>query len=166
MKIECNWSRNDLKKYLHRQRRIPNIILLVLGIYFFYYITYYAYSDIFVDKTVLLLGFAIYVLLFIVLLWVATKIYVFVKLRRNDKKTSKAYGTYRIEIDKNKIVSIIGDEKISYEWKEISYSKFRKNYFFLATKRDKIGLVFRREILRDDYNPLREKVKKYLKENS
>lgn len=163
MTVDCKWSRSDLKRYLYEKRKTPNIIFLVLGSCFFFYITYYGWvQDEFVDKKILLLGFAIYFIVLLAFLWLVTKIYVFVKLRRNDIKTSKAYGEYHIQADDSKIVSVVGDEEITYDWKDVSCCKFKKNYFFLATKKDKLGLCFRREVLKNDYDKLFSYVKAQL----
>lgn len=162
MKLDCNWTRDDLKKNLQKKRKVANIIFLLLGIFFYFYWVKYAFLDINTDKTILWLGFVIYFLFTIFLLWLVTKVYVFFKLRRNDKKTSCAYGVYHIVANKKSISSSLGDEKFSYEWKDISTCKVRRNYFFLTTKKDKIGLYFRREILKENYDELLSYVKKQL----
>lgn len=159
MKLDCSWTRDDLKKYLKKKRRIPNVVFLILGTYFFFSWTKYGFLDINTDKRILWLGFVIFFFFMIFLLWFVTKLYIFFKLRRNDRKTSKAYGTYHIEADKKKISSKLGEEIFSYQWKEITSCKIRKNYFFLKTKNDKIGLCFRREILKEDYDKLLSYVK-------
>lgn len=162
MKLDCSWTRDDLKAYLKKKRRIPNIIFMILGTYFFFSWTKYGFLDINTDKKILWLGFVIYFFFMIFLLWVVTKLYVYLKLRRNDKKTSKAYGNYHIEANKKQISSAIGKEKFTYLWKDITSHKIRKNYFLLRTKNDKIGLCFRREILKEDYDKLLSYVKEQL----
>lgn len=162
MKLDCSWTRDDLKTYLKKKRRITNIIFLLFGIYFYFSWTKYGFLDVNTDKKILWLGFVIYFLAIIFLLWAITKLYVFLKLRRNDKKTSNAYGTYHIEANKKKISSSIGEEKFSYEWKDITTFRIRRKYFFLKTREDKIGLYFRREILKGDYDKLLSYVKEQL----
>ncbi len=162
MKIECSWTRKDLKKYLYQKRKVPNLIFLGLGIFTYFFATYYAFQDRLCDNKVLILGFFICLLILLILLWGVTHLYVFCKLRRNDKKTHKAYGTYQIEVDKEKITSTFAEEKISYLWKDVTTAKFHKNSFYLRTKEDKLGLVFHREILKEDYDALQKYVKKHL----
>lgn len=162
MKIECTWTRKDLQKYLEKKRRKTNLIFLILGICFFFYVTYYPFQDGDTDKRILWLGFALYLLVLLLFLFFVTKIFVFMKLRRNDKKTSKAYGTYHIYLDEEKIESSVDKEKISYRWKDITTHKFKKHAFFLATKKDHIGLWFREEVLKDDYDKLVQYVKERL----
>lgn len=162
MKLDCSWTRDDLKLYLKKKRKIPNIIFLILGTYFFFSWTKYGFSDVNTDKKILWLGFGIFFIFMIFLLWAVTKLYIYLKLKRNDKKTSNAYGIYHIEANKKKISSSIGNEKFSYPWEEITSCKVRKNYFLLRTKNDKIGLCFRREVLKEDYDKLLSYVKEQL----
>ncbi len=165
MKIECTWTRDDLRKYLWKKRKKTNIIFLVLGACFFFYITYYGYFDRFVDNKVLLLGFVIYFIVLIILLWLMTALYVFLKLKRNDKKTKKAYGTYQIEITSKEISSTFHKQQICYPWKDITTVKMHKNYVFLATKQDKLGLYFRKEILKDQFPKIKNMIQKELTKN-
>ena len=162
MKIECSWTREDLKKYLIKKRQLSNIILFVLGILAFVYITILGFFSNDFDNWVLAIGFVCYILFLIVILYLITKIYVWMKLSRNDRKTKKAYGTYVIEVDKKGITSKFGKETISYQWKDINRKKFHKNYFYLATNEDSLGLYFRREVLKDDFERLKSYVQKRL----
>lgn len=160
MKIEYEWTRQDLKKKLKQKRKLPNIIFMVLGTLFYFYITYYGFilSDEF-DAKYLILGFFIYVACLVIILFLITKLYVFCKLRRNDKKTSKAYGVYNIKADRDSITSNINEEIISYKWSDVTKFKNKKSYFFLSTKEDKLGLLFNKNVLGEDkYNKLREYV--------
>jgi len=160
MKLECTLTREDLKSYLRKKRRFANVIFLILGIYFFFSFMKYAFQDINTDKSILWLGFTIYFVVLLLLLFAFTKLYIFLKVRKNDKNTKNAYGKYLIEANDKEIISKVGSEKISYHWKEITSFKVRRNYFILKTKKDKIGLCFRRETLKDDYDKLLLYVKK------
>ena len=86
----------------------------------------------------------------------------FFKLKRNDKKTSKAYGNYHIYLDDEKIESKFASFKVSYRWKDITTHKFKKNAFFLATKDDSLGLWFHKEVLGENYDSLVHYVRKKL----
>lgn len=142
MNLEYKWTREDLKEKLIRKRKTPNIVFFILGMLFFLYITYYGFILDEFDTLYLVLGFILYTVSLLILLFLITKLYVFTRLRRNDKKTSKAYGNYCIEANDETITSTINDEIISYKWKDITKFKKRKNYFFIATREDKLGLLF------------------------
>ena len=130
MEIECNWTRNDVRKYLVKKRRLPNIILFILGILFFLYVTFYGFLENAFDNKVLVICFFVYILVLAIFLFLITELYVAMKLRRNDKKTNKAYGTYQIKVDEKGITSQVNDNKVHYLWSDISRYRFSKNIFF------------------------------------
>lgn len=161
MNIEYNWTRDDLKEKLHKMRTVPNIIFLVLGVAFYVYFTWYAIIEEVFDNKILLLGFIVYFMILILFLLLTTKLYVAINLFRNDRKTSKAYGTYHINVDNNGINSEINEEVISYKWKDISKFKKGKNSFFIATDSDRLGLKFERNSLKEEKY---DKLLKYVEE--
>ena len=148
--LEYTWTRDDLKNKLYKKRTVPNVIFLGLGILFYLYVTWYAFMDKACDIKILLLGFLIYFACLMAMLLLSTKMYVFLNLRRNDKKTAKAYGTYFIKVDDNGISSKINEEQISYMWKDISKFKKNKNSFFLATNKDHLGLYFDKSCIKEE----------------
>ena len=150
MSLEYTWTRDNLKAKLHRMRRIPNLIFLGLGVLFYVYFTWYGITEDIFDTKIILLGFVVYFMILIIFLLLTTKLYVFINLLRNDRKTSKAYGTYYISADDKGINSKINNEKIAYEWKEISKFKKGKSGFFLATDKDKLGLRFDKNCLNEE----------------
>lgn len=165
MNLEYTWTRDDLKNKLHKMRRVPNAIFLVLGIAFYLYVTWYGFMDEAFNAKIILLGFVIYFMCLLLLLLLTTKIYVFLNLRRNDKRTDKAYGTYYVKVDDKGINSKINDEKISYKWKDISKFKKSKNSFFLATNKDQLGLLFDKNYIKEEkYNKLLKYVEERLSE--
>lgn len=165
MSLEYTWTRDDLKDKLHKMRRVPNAIFLVLGIAFYLFVTWYGFMDEAFDAKIILLGFIIYFMGLLLLLLLATKIYVFLNLRRNDKQTDNAYGTYYVKADEVGINSEINDEKISYKWKDISEFKKSKDSFFIATKKDRLGLLFDKKYIKEDkYDRLLNFVEEQLRE--
>lgn len=165
MNLEYTWTRDDLKEKLHKMRRVPNAIFLALGIAFYLYITWYGFMDEAFDAKIILLGFVVYFMGLLLVLLLSTKIYVFLNLRRNDKKTAKAYGTYYVKADDDGINSSINDEKISYKWKDISKFRKNKNTFFIATKKDQLGLLFDKHYIKEEkYNKLLNYVEERLSE--
>lgn len=165
MNLEYTWTRDDLKEKLHKMRRVPNTIFLLLGVFFYVYVTWYGFMEEAFDAKVILLGFVVYFMGILLLLLLSTKIYVFLNLRRNDKKTANAYGTYYVNVDENGIESKINDEKISYKWKDVSKFKKGRNSFFIATKKDQLGLLFDKNCIDEEsYNKLLKFVENQLAE--
>ena len=60
MNLEYTWTRDDLKEKLHKMRRIPNAIFLLLGISFYLFYTWTGLTEEVFDAKVILLGFIIY----------------------------------------------------------------------------------------------------------
>lgn len=165
MNLEYTWTRDDLKEKLHKMRRIPNAIFLLLGISFYLFYTWTGLTEEVFDAKVILLGFIIYFMGILLLLLLSTKVYVFLNLRRNDKNTANAYGTYYVNVDESGIESEINDEKIAYKWKDISKFKKSRNSFFIATKKDRLGLLFDKNYIdEENYNKLLKFVEKQLAE--
>ena len=165
MNLEYTWTRDDLKEKLHKMRRVPNTIFLLLGVFFYVYVTWYGFMEEAFDAKVILLGFVVYFMGILLLLLLSTKIDVFFNLRRNDKKTANAYGTYYVNVDENGIEAEINDEKISYKWKDVSKFKKSRNSFFIATKKDQLGLLFDKNCIDEEsYNKLLKFVENQLAE--
>jgi hypothetical protein len=87
-------------------------------------------------------------------IFVSSKIYVASALKKNDKNTGKAYGTYHVELTDETISVTINDQVISYKYKDIYKKKKNKNSFFINTKEDKIGLLFTKDLLDDNFDKL------------
>ncbi len=160
MKFEYNWTKDDLKKELLRRRKTSNIVFLIIGILLYFYVMYSGIvSSLFDNKIILLYGL-IYICILCLILFITTKLYVLYSLKKNDKKTNKAYGIYKIVLDKNSITVSINNEKISYKYSDIYKFKQNKHSFFIRTKEDKIGLRFNDKILnKEDYDKLVERIK-------
>lgn len=151
MEIEYNWGKKDLKKQLIESRNKTNLKFLIFGMLAFLYFTYYAIKlDEFDNKIILLYG-VIYVFILCLVLFASSKIYVLVSLKKNDKRTNKAYGTYKVKLDDEFITVSINDQVIKYNYSEVYKFKIKKNYFFINTKEDKIGLTFKKDVIGKEY---------------
>lgn len=154
MKVEYEWSRDDLRKELVDKRYKTNIILFVLSIVLFICFMYEGIiSDAF-DNLVIFIGGLVYIFLVALLLYIFTKIYVTINLKRNDKNTNKAYGKYKISADNKKIEVVINKDKFIYNYADINKIKKKKNMFIIRTKEDKIGLTFKKKLLGNNYDDL------------
>lgn len=164
MNLKYNWTKEDLKKELTDKRMKTNTIFLILGILLYIYLMYGGIkSGVFDNKIILLYGL-IYTCVLAIVLFVSAKIYVYLSLKKNDKDTNKAYGMYEIVLDDNSINVSINNEKVSYNYKDITKLKEKRNSFFIRTKKDKIGLIFKQKVIgKEDYNKLLSYIKQALK---
>ena len=124
MNKEYTLGREDLKKELDKKRKIFNIIcFIVIVVIYLLYISQAIQMKVFDNKWLLVIGL-IFLTVVITILHYSTKLYVFINLRRNDKKTNKAYGTYKIDANCEYISVSINDQKITYKYSDIC--KFKK----------------------------------------
>ena len=159
MNKEYNWEREDLKKELLKKRKKFNIIcfIIIVGIYLLY-ISQAIQMKAFDNKWLLVIGL-IFLTVVITILHYSTKLYVFINLRRNDKKTNKAYGIYKIDANNEYISVSINEQNITYKYSDINKFKKKKDMFFINTNNDKIGLIFKKDMLgSEDYKKLLELV--------
>ncbi len=147
MSFEYEWTRKDLKKELISKRYNTNIFFLILGILLYVWYLYDGIKSEAFDNFVILIGGVIYTAVLMLILFLLTRLYVYISLRKNDKRTSKAYGTYHVNLTDEDITVTINDEKVSYKYKDIIKLKKRKHYFFIRTNEDKIGLTFKEKVM-------------------
>lgn len=162
MKLEYNWTREDLKKELISKRYLFNVIFFILSIICYILLMFTGLKSDLFDNKIIFIGILIFAFAVALFLFLITKIYVYWSLRKNDKNTSNAYGTYYVEVTDKDIKVTINETKILYKWSDINKFKIKKNAFFINTKEDKLGLLFKKKILGEEkYNQLLTMVKKY-----
>ena len=161
MNKEYNWGREDLKKELFKKRKKFNIIcFIIIVLIYLLYISQAITMKAFDNKWLLVFGL-IFLTVVIAILHYSAKLYVFINLRRNDKKTNKAYGTYKIDANNECISVTINNQNITYKYSDINKFKKKKDLFFINTSNDKIGLTFKKYMLgENDYNELLQLVSK------
>lgn len=164
MKYEYEWNKSDLKKELKKRRTKTNIVFLILGILMYLYFIYYPLTSKMFDKKYLLAYGLGYLSCLLLLILIFTKIYVHISLKKNDKNTNKAYGTYIVEVNDNSISVSINNISVKYDYKDIVVFKKKKDRFFIRTNDDKVGLVFKKNVIgEENYNKTLEYVIKNIK---
>ena len=161
MNKEYNWGREDLKKELYNKRKRFNIIcFIVIMVIYILYIWQAIKMNTFDNKWLLVLGL-LFISLVLAILHYSAKLYVFINLRRNDKKTKKAYGKYIVNATEDTISVSVNDQNITYKYSDINKFRMKKDMFFISTSSDKLGLTFKKSMLgEEDYNQLLNIVKK------
>lgn len=163
MTFEYNWSRDDLKKELINKRYKTNFIYLIIGVMLYILFMYKAIMSELFDKLIILIGGVIFTAVFMLVLFIATKIYVLISLRKNDRMTNKAYGTYHISLNDSGIIVSINDTVINYNYQDIIKFQKKKHSFFIRTREDKVGLLFKEHVIgKDNYRQILEHVQKHV----
>lgn len=153
MRLELNWTKEDLKKELSDKRFKTNVIFFVFGLLLYFWFMYAGIVSEFFDTVIILIGSVIFATILSLILFISTKLYIYFSLKKNDRDTNNAYGNYCINLDEKFIEVLINDEKFVYNYKDIVAFKKRINYFYVRTKNDKIGLKFKKKLLgNENYN--------------
>ena len=153
MSLEYKWTKDDLKKELLTKRYKTNTIFLVMGILLYIWLMYEGIKSELFDNLIIFIGGVIFTFSLTLVLFITTRIYVNLSIKKNDHNTNKAYGLYKLIIDDEKIMVTINDEVIEYQYKDIVKLKKRRHSFFIRTEDDKIGLLFKESTLgKDNYN--------------
>lgn len=153
MNLEYKWTKEDLKKELLNKRYKTNIIFLIMGILLYIWLMYDGIKSELFDNIIIFIGGVIFTFILALVLFITTKVYVSLSIKKNDRNTNKAYGLYKLVLDDKKIMVTINNEVIKYEYKDIIKVKKRKHSFFIRTKDDKIGLLFKENMLgKENYN--------------
>jgi len=150
MEFEYNWTKEDLKKELQDKRFNTNIKFLIFGVLAFIYFTYYPIVLKEFDTKVIIKYGVIYLFILCLFLYITGKIFVLFSLRKNDKRTKNAYGTYRVKLNDEKIIVSINNQIIEYKYNDINKLKKKKNYLYLNTINDKIGLIFKKKVIGEE----------------
>ncbi len=152
MKLEYVWTRDDLKKELISKRYNTNLIFLIIGIIAYILFMYNAIVSELFDRLVILIGGLVFACFLMIVLYFTTKIYVMISLRKNDKDTNKAYGTYKVQLSDKSLKVTINDNQIEYNYQDIIKLKRKRHEFFICTQKDKLGLIFKEKVMgKDNY---------------
>ena len=112
MTFEYEWTRDDLRKVLIKKRIPFTVIVLIISMAFYYYLIRFGLKNEFFDNTKLIVGFIIYLIIVCFILYLLNLFYIYRNLKRNDKRTNKAYGKYLIRMNDKQIESDFNDQKI------------------------------------------------------
>ena len=152
MKVSFEYTKKEYKKYLLRSRLINNIVLFIIGIVIYLFLTL---------NKVSLIYLPLFVIGLIVLIFLVNKLYVIAYLKVNDMLNYNTYGKYVIELTPNKFSVTINKSKTDYKYNKISKIVTKKNYFKIKFKNSREYLMFEKKMLNEnDYNKMIEMFRK------
>ncbi len=159
MSFEYEWTRDNLKEELIKKRYKTNTIFLIMGILLYIFFIYDALKSKLFDKLIITIIGVFFIITIMLLMFIFTRIYVAICLKKNDKDTNKAYGTYKVSLDDETVKVSINDDVIAYKYKDIVKFKKSKHQFFICTADDKLGLLFKESVVgKDNYQKLLSKI--------
>ena len=141
--IKYEFTKKDLKKYLKIKRRKTNITFLIMGTFIYFYITYYL---IFFRPIEAFLFYGIYLIILIAVIILFDELNYLINVKKN-----KIFGNYEINIENDKIIVKIDDNKYEYLNKNIKKIKKKKHYIIIKYK-NHLSLLFMKNNLKyEDY---------------
>lgn len=126
MKINYNYTAENLKKYILKSRLVNNIILFILGTLLYIWLTY---------NRVSLVYLPIFMVVFLIFIYLLNKLYIVAYFKVNDMLNYNICGKYTLELTPNKFSLTVNGKKEDYKYKNIKKIKEKKNYFIIVLGR-------------------------------
>lgn len=155
MKLYYEYTKKDYKKFLIKSRRINNIVLFILGMGIYLYLTF--------NKTPMYF-IPVFVIVLILVIMLLNIIYVCLYMKVNNMLNYNTYGKYILELTPNKFSLTINKSKIDYKYNSIKKFKVRKNNFQIRFNKLRDNLIFEKDKFNiDEYNKTIEYFKDRIK---
>lgn len=152
MKIQFEYTKEEYKKYLLRSRILNNIILFIIGLGIYLYISLNKISLIYLP---------LFIIALIIVIILLNKLYVFAQMKVNEMLNYNSYGKYTLELTPNKFSVTVNKSKIDYKYNKVNKIVEKKNEFKIKFKNSREYLTFEKKFFdQEDY----DKVIKMFKE--
>ena len=116
-----------------KSRRINNIVLFILGMGIYLYLTF--------NKTPMYF-IPVFVIVLILVIMLLNIIYVCLYMKVNNMLNYNTYGKYILELTPNKFSLTINKSKVDYKYNSIKKFKVRKNNFQIRFNKLRDNLIF------------------------
>ena len=144
MKLNYEYTEKDYKKFLIRSRKINNIVLFIIGLGIYLYLT--------LNKTPIWY-IPIFIVVLILVIMLLNLLYVFLYMKVNNMLNYNTYGKYILELTPNKFSLTINKSKIDYKYNNIKKFKVKKNGFQIKFYKLRDNLIFEKNKFNlEDYN--------------
>lgn len=141
MKVNYEYTKKDLKKYLLRSRTVNNIVLLVIGTIIYLICSLGKVSLLYLPL------FIIGLMLFIYLL---NQLYIILYIKANDMMNNVTYGKYTLELTPNKFSLTQNKRKTDYKYNTIKKIVEHKNLFIVRFKKSREYLTFEKHLFTEE----------------
>ena len=155
MKINYEYTKEEYKKYILKNRIVNNIVLFVIGLIIYLYFSY--------DK-ISLIYLPLYMLGIILIIVLLNILYIWGTFKLNDMLNYNLYGKFTLELTPNKFSLTINKIKTDYKYKQIKKLIEKKNSFILKFQKSKDSLIFeKKNFSENDYIKVIEMFKEKIK---
>lgn len=141
MKVNYEYTKEEYKKYLLKNRLVNNIVLFIVGIIIYLYFSYNKISLIYLP---------LYIIGLIIIIILLNLLYVWASLKASDILNYNLYGKFTLELTPNKFSLTINKIKNDYKYKQIKKIIEKKNYFILKFQKNKDSLIFEKKNFTDE----------------
>lgn len=143
MKINYEYTRNDLKKFILKSRIKNNIILFVIGLAIYLWLSINKINLIYLPLVIIGL---------IVLIYLLNKLYIFAYIKVTDTLNYNICGKYILELTPNKFSLTVNRTRTDYKYKSIKKIVEKKDMFIVKLN-NRESLTFEKKLFNEtDYN--------------
>lgn len=136
MKINYEYTREEYKKYILKNRIINNIVLFVIGLVVYLYFSYNKISLVYLP---------LYIIGLILIIILLNILYIWATLKVNDMLNYNLYGKFTLELTPNKFSLTVNKVKTDYKYKQIKKLVEKKNGFVLKFQKNRDSLIFEKK---------------------
>lgn len=136
MKVNYEYTKEEYKKYLLKNRIVNNIVLFIIGVVVYLYFSY--------DK-ISLAYLPIYVIGLILVIIILNILYVWATFKVNDMMNYNLYGKYTLELTPNKFSITVNKSKTDYKYNQVKKVIEKKNNFILKFNKSRDSLIFEKK---------------------
>lgn len=141
MKVNYEYTKEEYKKYLLKNRLVNNIVLFIVGIIIYLYFSYNKISLIYLP---------LYIIGLIIIIILLNLLYVWASIKASDMLNYNLYGKFTLELTPNKFSLTINKIKTDYKYKQVKKLIEKKNYFILKFQKNKDSLIFEKKNFTDE----------------
>ncbi|MDO4963261.1 MAG: YcxB family protein [bacterium] len=155
MKLKFEYTKDDYKKYLIKSRRINNIVLFIIGIVVYLFLTLNKVSIYFLP---------IFIIGLIIVIYLLNLLYVFAQLKVCNMLNYNTIGNYTLELTPNKFSVTLNKSKTDYKYNNIKKIVEHKSYFTIKLNKTRDSLTFEKnKFTEKDYIDMLEYFKNKIK---
>ena len=160
MKLNYEYTEKEYKRSLIKSRKINNIILFVIGMAVYLYLT--------LNKTPLwYIPIFIIILILVIILLNLLYVGLTMKIKYEQKKIkmiNNTYGKYCLELTPNKFSLTVNRSKVDYKYNNIKKFKVKKDSFQIKFYKSRDNLIFEKRLFDEtEYNKAIEYFKDRIK---
>ena len=141
MKVNYEYTKEEYKKYLLKNRLVNNIVLFIVGIIIYLYFSYNKISLIYLP---------LYIIGLIIIIILLNLLYVWASIKASDMLNYNLYGKFTLELTPNKFSLTINKIKTDYKYKQVKKLIEKKNCFILKFQKNKDSLIFEKKNFTDE----------------